>query len=260
MRVEVSGRLESVRSDLSQQLKHKFRKLKFPTNPLNARYATTLINFDGHDKFKTRLDGLVQGLELAMEHENMSPPVEVPNNQPVTYQQVTPEAAGSSSTIPSHHTGLFPPQMQPLMDQRPVPGEIEDSTAPTMQNLASLSSRWLMSPPITINTTSESQRSREQINTSSNAPNTSLNHPNTHEGQTNPVGEHMAGLNASTVDVVDRERENPREAASIIQPNEVQQQISNGQVEFETVAFFMRIWVTQAIMNFLSAWGVSQNR
>ncbi|KAI0002302.1 hypothetical protein F4779DRAFT_604025 [Xylariaceae sp. FL0662B] len=260
MRVEVSGRLESVRSDLSQQLKHKIRKLKFPANPQNARYATTLINFDGRDRFKNRLDGLVQGLELAMEHENMSPPVEVQKSQPATYQEATTEATGTSVTVPGYATGLLSPQIKPLVEDGPISEEQEDPTAPTIQNLQSLSARWLMSPPVSMNITSESLKSKERVNTSPDPANTVRDRSEIYDEPIISSNGDTKGQKTPTANGAAHQHDEPRETAPLIRTNEVQQKLSNGQVEFETVALIMRIWVLQAIMNVLSSLGVSKKK
>jgi hypothetical protein len=130
MRVEVSGRLESRR----HQLKHRIRTLKFPTNTQSAGCATTLINFNGRHKFTTPLDGLVAGLELAMEHENIIAPIERKNvQQPIFYEDDPPAPAP-------------PPSIEPRMDAQHLLEEQEDPTAPTMENISSLGS-WLMARP-----------------------------------------------------------------------------------------------------------------
>lgn len=137
MRVEVSGKLESRASDLHHQIKHKMRKLKFPSKPNSSGYATTLINFNGRDKFTMPLDSLNQGLELAMENENMTAPVEIKRIQRPTFSQdPSPPPAPQPSIQPQ--TGDAPPLVE----------ELEDHTAPTIENIASLSSKWLMAPPI----------------------------------------------------------------------------------------------------------------
>ncbi|TGJ84570.1 hypothetical protein E0Z10_g4181 [Xylaria hypoxylon] len=135
MRVEVSGKLESRTADLGHQMKNMVRKLKFPANPQSTQYATTLVNFNDLHRFTTPLDGLVQGLELAMEHDNMTPPVEVKRAQQPRFFEDQPQAP-IPQTSNGRHTDI-----QPLLEEH------EDPTAPTMGNIISLSS-WLMAPPI----------------------------------------------------------------------------------------------------------------
>ncbi|KAK8043977.1 hypothetical protein PG993_004001 [Apiospora rasikravindrae] len=83
MKVEVTGRLESTRYNLTNRL-----KMKFPPNSKNNKTATTLINFGGRGRFNKPLDEIASGLPLAMELENMSSvPVEIPDPKLPSFQQ-----------------------------------------------------------------------------------------------------------------------------------------------------------------------------
>lgn len=239
MRVEVSGRLESRTSDLGHQIRHKMRKLKFPANPHNARYATTLVNFNGRHKFTTPLDGLVQGLEFAMEHDNMTAPVEVQRAQRPRFFEDQPE------------TPVPPPEQH--TDTQHLLEEHEDPTAPTIENIASLSSRWLMAPPVT--------------------PLPPLSNPRMHDGglgrifetvHARPPQSQDRNINAPVMEMNMEEqnstRANPQmelehEVAgvspAITQPNSLQRRVSTDQVDLGTVMFLMRIWMLQTLATLL---------
>ncbi|KAI1824788.1 hypothetical protein F4861DRAFT_530694 [Xylaria intraflava] len=110
MFVEVSGKLESRLSD-----------------PRRARCATILVDFKGHHKhIDTPLDGLVRGLDLAMEYDNMTSPVEV-------------EGPQKPAPVPR------PPAGQDANNQPPAEGT-KSPTEPTIENIASLSAKWLVPP------------------------------------------------------------------------------------------------------------------
>ncbi|KAI0441239.1 hypothetical protein F4803DRAFT_433214 [Xylaria telfairii] len=245
MRVEVSGRLESRTSDLGHQIRHKIRKLKFPANPHRARYATTLVNFNGRHKFTTPLDGLVQGLELAMEHDNMIAPVEVQRAQRPRFFEDQPEAP-----VPP------PEQHQHLLEEH------EDPTTPTLENIASLSSRWLMAPPVT--------------------PLPPLSNPRTHDGGLGRTFETMHARppqpqdrngNAHVMEMNMEEQNSTRVSSQmefeheiagispvITQPNSIQRRVSTGQVDLGTVMFLMRIWMLQTLATLLGYSGARSNQ
>ncbi|KAI0188543.1 hypothetical protein F4808DRAFT_454201 [Astrocystis sublimbata] len=211
MRVEVGGRLERWRSDLGHQIRHKMSKLRFPASSQNARYATTLINFNGRDQFTTPLDGLVQGLELAMEHENMTSPVELKGSQQPRFFQADSEESGSATP-----SGKQPDSQHLLEEQR-------DPTAPTIENIASLSSRWLMAPPITPlpphNNTHMVEEVLERQSSNATRPQT---------GSEDEAG----GTNTAT-----------------FQSRELQSRAS--EVDLGTVMFIFRVWMLQTLATLL---------
>ncbi|KAI0487095.1 hypothetical protein F4859DRAFT_326392 [Xylaria cf. heliscus] len=237
MRVEVSGRLESRTSDLGHQIRHKMRKLKFPASPHSARYATTLINFNGRHKFTTPLDGLVQGLELAMEHDNMTAPVELRRAQRPRFFEDQPEAPASD---PGPSGGQH-------MDAQNLLEENEDPTAPTIENIASLSSRWLMAPPVTplsplsdlgmydngLGRIFETVQSRPPLSQdrNDNAPVMEMNIGEQNSNSVSPQTEHEHDVTA--------------------QLNSLQRRVSADQVDLGTVMFLMRIWMLQTLATLL---------
>ncbi|KAF2966239.1 hypothetical protein GQX73_g7345 [Xylaria multiplex] len=234
MRVEVSGKLESRTSDLGHQIRHRMRKLKFPANPQSAKYATTLVNFNGRHKFTTPLDGLVQGLELAMEHDNMTAPVEVKRAQ-------QPRFFEDESQAPAPQ-----PSDQPLIE------DDEDPTAPTIENL-SLSSNWLMAPPVaplapTPNLEVHNEEPMRQPGTvRSYAP--SLEHQDENGFM---MGVNTEGRDPNTARVrTELEHEEATSAPVATHPNGRQRQVAADQVDLGTVMFLMRIWMLQTIATLL---------
>ncbi|KAI8626244.1 hypothetical protein F5Y19DRAFT_466616 [Xylariaceae sp. FL1651] len=244
MRVEVNGRLESRTSDLGHQIRHQMRKLRFPANPQSARYATTLINFNGPHKYTTPLDGLVQGLELAMEHDNMTAPVEVKRPQRPRFYEDQPPA-------PVQQPSVEPHTVENLLEGQ------EDHTAPTIDNIASLSSRWLMAPPVAplapisesglyddapmrplANTHMRSTRSQRQ---DESIP---VMEVNMDEQDSNIVAPQTGS-----------EHEETGRITVVTRPKGLQRQVSADQVDLGTVVFLMRIWMMQTIATLLGSWG-----
>ncbi|KAI0195280.1 hypothetical protein EV127DRAFT_420589 [Xylaria flabelliformis] len=245
MRVDVSGRLESRTSDLGHQIRHKMRKLKFPANPQSARYATTLINFNGRHKFTTPLDGLVQGLELAMEHDNMTAPVELRRAQRPRYFEDQPEALAQGSSGGLHTNA------QHLLEEH------EDPTAPTIENLASLSSRWLMAPPITpLPPLSEPAMHDNGLR---GIFETMQSHPPLSRNQNSdaPVMEvNMEGQNSNPASrQINLENEVTRAIPTIAQSSGLRRRESADQVDLGTVMFLMRIWMLQTLATLLGYGG-----
>ncbi|KAI1131397.1 hypothetical protein F5Y10DRAFT_66240 [Nemania abortiva] len=246
MRVEVSGRLESRTSDLGHQIRHQMRKLKFPANPHSARYATTLINFNGRHRFTTPLDGLVQGLELAMEHDNMTAPVEVKRAQRPRFFEDQ-----SQAPVPQPPVGL-------QMDAQALLEESEDPTAPTIDNIAALSSRWLMAPPVAplapaANTEVYNDISARPSETMHPRPPPSRYQEDNAEVDTEGQSSNLA--NSET----ELEREVPSPPPVVIRPNGLQRQISADQVDIGTVMFLMRIWMLQTLATLLGYGGDGSN-
>ncbi|KAI1148137.1 hypothetical protein F4825DRAFT_112107 [Nemania diffusa] len=246
MRVEVSGRLESRTSDLGHQIRHKMRKLKFPASPHSGSYATTLINFNGRHRFTTPLDGLVQGLELAMEHDNMTAPVEVKRPQRPRYfeeqsqAQVPPQPAGEQ------HTGL-----QPLLEEH------EDPTAPTIENIASLSSRWLMAPPVAPLARAPdpevySDGSMRPFETRNSRP-----PPSRYQDENAPIVEEERAEQGSHLSTppTESEHEEASTPSVAVHLSTLQRQVSADQVDIGTVMFLMRIWMLQTIATLLGYGG-----
>ncbi|KAI0104669.1 hypothetical protein GGR51DRAFT_224512 [Nemania sp. FL0031] len=235
MRVEVSGRLESRTSDLGHQIRHKMRKLKFPANPHSARYATTLINFNGRHRFTTPLDGLVQGLELAMEHDNMTAPVEVKRAQRPRFFEDPSQGPVPQLPIEQH---------QELLE------EIEDPTAPTIENIASLSSKWLMAPPVAPLAPASDP---EVYNDLSTRPlQTAQSHPPSSRHQDDSLEVETEGQPDSQTET---DREVPGPPPAISRPNGLQRRISSDQVDIGTVMFLMRIWMLQTLATLLGYGG-----
>ncbi|KAI1358459.1 hypothetical protein F5Y08DRAFT_115593 [Xylaria arbuscula] len=228
MRVEVSGKLESRVSDLGQKIRHKMRKLKFPSNPQNAKYATTLIDFNGRDRFTTPLDGLVQGLELAMERDNMTAPVEVKRAQQPRFFDGPTEAPVPQPPIENDANP------QGLLEER------EDPTAPTIENLASLSSRWLTAPPVTplapISNLYDSESGR-RVSTIRSTP------PSSQHQDENTLSHDSNLTSPQTEAVHEEEQTTPVES----QPNGHSTQSVARQVDLGTVVFLMRIWMLQTL-------------
>ncbi|KAI3325442.1 hypothetical protein HD806DRAFT_448084 [Xylariaceae sp. AK1471] len=245
MKVEVSGKLESRASDLGHQIRHKMRKLKFPSNPQSAGYATTLINFNGRHRFTTPLDGLVQGLELAMEHDNMTAPVEVKRVQRPRFFEDQPPVPGPQ------------PPIGPQTDTQQLLEENEDPTAPTIENIASLSSRWLMAPPVApLGTVSDSELDN-------NAPTRPFETVYTrrprseHRDENVPVMEvHIEEQDSNEASPqTGSEHEEARTIAVVNRPNSLQRRVSADQVDLSTVVFMMRLWMMQTIATLLGYGG-----
>ncbi|KAI1111173.1 hypothetical protein F5Y14DRAFT_328902 [Nemania sp. NC0429] len=249
MRVEVSGKLESRTSDLGHQLRHKLRKLKFPANPHSGRYATTLINFNGQHQFTTPLDGLVQGLELAMEHENMTAPVEVRRAQQPRFFEERPQAPGSQ------------PPVGPHTDAQHLIEEEGDPTAPTIENIASLSSRWLMAPPVTpfapvADPGAYSNGFARPVETAQPRP-----PPSQHGGSEIVMEVNLAGDDSSSSTPrteLEHEETSAAPTTTTTRPNGLQRRVSADQVDISTVMFFMRIWMLQTIATLLG-YGVDRS-
>ncbi|KAI1421344.1 hypothetical protein F5Y12DRAFT_718526 [Xylaria sp. FL1777] len=71
IRLEVSGVLENIASNLLYKTKQKLKKFKFPGEP---QTATTLVNFGGRDNGYTQpLDELARTIPSEMVHANMVP-------------------------------------------------------------------------------------------------------------------------------------------------------------------------------------------
>ncbi|KAI8944892.1 hypothetical protein F4801DRAFT_160062 [Xylaria longipes] len=246
MRVEVSGRLESRTSDLGNQIRHRMRKLKFPANPHSARYATTLINFNGRHKFTTPLDGLVQGLELAMEHDNLTAPVELKRPQRPRFFEDQPEAPAPGPSGGQH------------TDTQHLLEEHEDPTAPTIENIASLASRWLMAPPVTplaplSGLGMHDDRSGRVLETVQSRPPLSQDR--------NSNARVMEGQNSNPVSPqIELEHEIAGTIPAIAQPNGLQRRLSADQVDLGTVMFLMRIWMLQTLATLLGYGGDRPNQ
>lgn len=243
MRVEVSGKLESRTSDLGHQIRNMARKLKFPANLNRARYATTLINFHGHERFTTPLDGLVGGLELAMEHENMTPPVEVKRpQQPRFFEVHSPETSVPPPPSAAQHTNA-----QVLLEEQ------EDPTAPTIENIASLSARWLTAPPITPLAPAwapgaHNNQQRRPVEVVQSQP-TSPQHRDENLAATEVNIEEQEQNIASPQ--TRREREEIRDISEAVGRNGLQRQAAADQVDLGTVMFLMRIWMLQTLATLL---------
>ncbi|KAI1757590.1 hypothetical protein F4782DRAFT_525400 [Xylaria castorea] len=248
MRVGVSGKLESRTSDLGHQIRHTMRKLKFPSNPQSARYATTLINFNGRHKFTTPLDGLVQGLELAMEHDNMTAPVELKRAQRPRFFEDQPEAPAMGPSGGQH------------TDTQHLLEEHEDPTAPTIANLASLSSRWLMAPPInplTPLSRIQDDELRRIFETVQSRPPPSR----TQNGNAAVIEMNMDGQNSNSASPqTELEHEVAGTIPTITQPNGLQTRVSADQVDLGTVMFLMRIWMLQTLATLLGYGGDRSNQ
>ncbi|KAI1421221.1 hypothetical protein F5Y12DRAFT_39695 [Xylaria sp. FL1777] len=248
MRVEVSGKLENRTSDLGHQIRHKMRKLKFPANPLSAKYATTLVNFNGRHRFTTPLDGLVQGLELAMEHDNMTAPVEVRRDQQPRFFEDQSQASVQQPLV-EQNTGF-----QALLEEH------EDPTAPTIENIATLSSRWLMAPPVAplapaLDTYSD--ESRRHFGTAQPHP------PSSRYQDENVymMGENIEGQGSNlTSPQTEVEHEETRGVPVVTHPNGGQRQLSADQVDLGTVMFLMRIWMLQTLATLLGYGGDRSNQ
>ncbi|KAJ2987443.1 hypothetical protein NUW58_g4505 [Xylaria curta] len=243
MRVEVSGKLESRASDFKHKIQHKMKQLKFPANPLNARHATTLINFNGQHRFTTPLDGLVQGLELAMEHDNMTAPVEVKRAQQPRFFEDQPQQPVPQLSVEQHtDTGL-------LLEEN------EDPTAPTIENIASLSSRWLMAPPVPPlapipGPEAHSSRPRTPLEAVQPRP-PSSQHLN---GNVPGMGASMGVQSPNSVNS-GLEHEETRAIPTIAQLNSLQRRVSADQIDISTVMFLMRIWMLQTLATLLGYGG-----
>lgn len=232
MRVEVSGKLESRASDLGQKIKDKMRKLKFPSNPHSTKYAATLIDFNGRHRFTTPLDGLVQGLELAMERDNMTAPVEVKRAQQPRFFDAPPQ----------------PPVPPPPIENNAGPlgllEDHEDPTAPTIENLASLSSRWLTAPsaapPMPISDIYDGESRRPVSTIHSTLP--SFQHRNENA---------LSHESNSASPPTEAENEEERAAPVVSHPSGDPTQLSAGQVDLGTVVFLMRMWMLQALATLL---------
>lgn len=243
MRVEVSGKLESRTSDLRHQISNKMRKLKLPATSNRARYATTLINFTDQERFTTPLDGLVRGLELAMEHENMTPPVEVERpQQPRFFEVQSPERPTPPPPSAAQHTDA-----QGLLEEQ------EDPTAPTIENIASLSARWLMAPPMTPPSPAwapgahndQLRRPVEIVQPQPTSPQ--------HQDENLPATEVNIEEQEPSVTSprTGREREGTRDVLEAAVRNSLQRQAAADQVDLGTVMFLMRIWMLQTIATLL---------
>ncbi|KAI0516976.1 hypothetical protein F5B22DRAFT_139643 [Xylaria bambusicola] len=244
MRVEVSGKLESRTSDLGHQIRHKMRKLKFASNPHNAKYATTLVNFNGRHRFTTPLDGLVQGLELAMEHENMTAPVEVRRAQQPTFFDDPPQAPVPQPSVVNNTSP------QALLEEH------EDPTAPTIENIASLSSRWLTAPPvIPLNPicNSNNDDSRRPVSTVYSTPPPSQHH----DEHVSLMGESTESQNSNLASPQTELEQEGRALPTTSRFNSGQARSSAGQIDLGTVVFLMRIWMLQTLATLL---GYGNNR
>ncbi|KAI0415978.1 hypothetical protein F5X98DRAFT_202291 [Xylaria grammica] len=249
MRVEVSGKLENRASDLGHQIRHRMRKLKFPANPHSAKYATTLVNFNGRHRFTTPLDGLVQGLELAMEHDNMTAPVEVKRAQQPRFFEDQPQEPVSQSL------NGRPADIQPLLEEN------EDPTAPTIDNIASLSSRWLMAPPIAPlapiphSEVHNGESIRQPETVPSYAPSSA--HQDENSSTTGTNTEAQGTNSASTRTELEQEA---MTGPVVAPPNGNQRQVSADQVDLGTVMFLVRVWMLQTIATLLGYGGDRSNQ
>ncbi|KAI0814040.1 hypothetical protein GGR55DRAFT_493612 [Xylaria sp. FL0064] len=243
MRVEVSGKLESRTSDLGHQIRHKMRKLKFPSHPHKAEYATTLVNFKGRHRFTTPLDGLVQGLELAMEHDNMTAPVEVKRAQQPRFFEDQPQAAVPQTSIEQNTSS------QGLLEEH------EDPTAPTIENIASLSSRWLMSPPITplappLSDLYDNESRRNFGNIQSYPPVS-----NRHDENASIVGGNLENQSPGLAGSPTETGHEEARTVPVVIPSGDRRQLSADQVDIGTVMFLMRIWMLQRLATLLGYGG-----
>ncbi|KAI1258692.1 hypothetical protein F5Y18DRAFT_434054 [Xylariaceae sp. FL1019] len=239
MRVEVSGRLESLRSDIGHQIKHKMRQLRFPANPQNTRYATTLINFNGRQRFTTPLDGLVQGLELAMEHDNMTSPTEVRRVQ-------RPRFFEDQASAPVAEQSTHPPAEDDSLQE-----DHTNQTVPTIDDIASLSSRWLMAPPLTPVTR---HPERGQHKPASPRPSERPLDIRSHRSHSRGDGDIVNGDSRHG-----KSEQRLMAVANAAGPNLAQGQLAN-QVDISTVVFIMRIWMMQTLATLLGSWVDSTGR
>ncbi len=247
MRVEVSGKLESRTSDLGHQIRHKMRKLKFPANPHSATYATTLVNFNGRHRFTTPLDGLVHGLELAMEHDNMTAPVEVRRAQQPRFFEDQLQSPAPQSSI------------EQRTDSQGLLEEHEDPTAPTIENIASLSSRWLMAPPVAPLVPASDSYNDE----SRRRPGTVQSYPPSpqHQGEDVPtMGQNIGQGSNLASPQTEIDHEEARTIPVVIHPNGGERRLSTDQVDIGTVMFLMRIWMLQTLATLLGYGGDRSNQ
>ncbi|GAP88573.1 hypothetical protein SAMD00023353_7000470 [Rosellinia necatrix] len=249
MRVEVSGKLESRTSNLGYQIRQKMRKLKFPANQRSAKYATTLINFNRRHKFTTPLDGLVQGLELAMEHDNMTAPVEVKRPQRPQFFEEQPQEPVPQPEAEQHMNGQF------LLEE-------EDTTAPTIDNIASLSSRWLMAPPMApLAPIVDSREQGDGLGRRAEALQSHSPAPPQHREEATPMME--ASVEGGQIGPLNPQTETEQEERGVIpvipRPNGLQRQVSADNVDLGTVMFLMRVWMLQTIATFLGYPGNKPN-
>jgi hypothetical protein len=250
MKVEVNGKLESRASDLGHKIKHQMRKLKFASNARSAGYATTLINFNEKHRFTTPLDGLVQGLELAMEHANMTAPVEVKGVQrPVFFEEQPP------APIPQ-------PSISPPLDAQQLLEEVEDPTAPTVENIASLSSRWLMAPPVApLGTVVDLELDNDGATRPLDTVDTRRPQSERHDENVPVTEVHIEAPDPDEVSPqMEPEREEQRTTAIVNQPDGLQGRESAGQVDLSTVVFLMRLWMVQTIATLLGYGGDSSSQ
>ncbi|KAI0968414.1 hypothetical protein F4678DRAFT_199426 [Xylaria arbuscula] len=242
MRVEVSGKLEGRTSDLGHQIRHKIRKLKFPSKPRSASYATTLVNFNGRHRFPTPLDGLVQGLELAMEHDNMTAPVEVKRAQQPRFFEDLPQAP-----VPE-------PSLVHNAESHGLLEEHEDPTAPTIENIASLSSRWLLAPPITPLVPVSgppSDTSRGPLRTLQSYPPS----PERQDENVSIMGDNVEEQGSALASPQTEVENEETRASSVAIPNEGHRGLSTDQVDIGTVVLLMRIWMLQTLATLLGYGG-----
>lgn len=136
MRVEVSGKLDSVRSDTSERIRRGIRRLKLSPSADGTSHATTLINFNGR-KFTTPLDGEVRKLEEAMENEN-SQWMDVSTTESADFQRA---AAATAARLAHPKEETRPPMTKrrtsPLVGQVFPSEEVEHVTTDELARLSS---------------------------------------------------------------------------------------------------------------------------
>ncbi|KAH9898748.1 hypothetical protein F4778DRAFT_194386 [Xylariomycetidae sp. FL2044] len=245
IRVQVSGKLESRRSELGHRLRHGLRKLKFPANPQAARNATMLVNFDGQEQAKDRLDGLMDNLEVVMASENMGSSVEVSADHRAAYYGRRGEAPTVLNRFPSPHfmapERLYSAEVRNMVQNNIAysPASADDATAPSVDNIHRVSSTWLMASPMEV----------EEIRTAGAAV------PNGSAVRLPTVVEEASSGDETTPRKEPEEEEEEEEAnGSAITANPIkdaQAQLADGQVDLRTLIFLMRMWVVQAFLEVL---------
>jgi len=256
MRVEVSGRLESRASDFRHQMRDKMKRLKFPPNPQSAKCATTLINFHDRHRFTAPLDALNQRLALAMEQANMTNPVEIDGNKWSRTIQDAPIEPTPEVLAPG-----------PDADQENMPVQIEDVTAPTNENIASLST-WLMAPPIRPLVATPEPTRDDNVPTMPSEPEPAQPQPGPQVLEeeivvlvVNPEEDQVPNESRAQTEAEEEQAQEEQEEVEQVEqvetivviprPRGLQRRISpDDRVAFSTVVLLVRIWMVQRIVTF----------
>ncbi|KAI0127469.1 hypothetical protein BJ170DRAFT_373603 [Xylariales sp. AK1849] len=230
MQVEVGGKLESVVSDLKNGMKQSFRKLKFPSNGKDERYATTLVNFGGRDKFRKPLDEWARSLPLAMEQENMnSVPIELPNSQAATFHEDTLEAEQLALAAASKHrqnrrqdssaSGRRRPdrlmngtRRRPMLEQT-TPGQILGEEADGIEDPSVSDMGELANALLSLTRPRVAQNRRENTTSDTTRPEAILQ---TRERRTEPIDDH-AVPHVEEEEVEEEEEDDEEEVLEVIE-------------------------------------------